>query len=576
MPQVPSYQRSETDRPIFQQGVTTRATPDDMGAAVGRGLAAGAQALGQASDAMAAVRDLEDMTAAKEADNRLAEWSRNAMYGDGGFMTLEGRAAVDARSKFEQQWEEQRRLFGQDLKSPGAGRQYAEASGARFQSVKESVIVHQANERKSWIKTASAARVKMFADDALAAFGDPNKVERSIAAGQAELRQQGALEGWDADTLRFKEEEFISGVHHDIAMRKAVDDPLAAQQYLEDHREALSGAHQFDLENTLETSVTTERAKQAAAAIMDQIEAGDGDIETMLDAIEDPDVRDLARTAVAGALQQQAKAEEAQKKALQKQAADLVFKEGASPLTFPPEVQAALGQDGMKELMGTWEMLQNGPTVTDPALKYELYQQSAADPVEFAKRDLLAERRAGRLSEQDFEQFASKQAEIGKGKDIALTTAFSQANDALVGIGLDLTGLSGDKRTEMAGRIAEFQNVLAAQIEEYKAAHDGQNPDQAETQAMINRLLLPVVISTPKDFWGLDPTAVFGGQNKRDGLLFEAGTRPDGATVDVAVKYEDIPTSLRQGIRADLERQHNRKVSDEEVANEYERFLLSE
>lgn len=572
---VPSYTRNVADRPILRQGVTTRATPDDFGAQIGRAGQNIARGLGQASDAMAQVRDIEDMTAAKEADNALASWSREAMYGEGGYMTLEGKAAVDARSDFEKRWEEKRREIGGGLKSPGAARSYTEASGARFQSVQESVIVHQANSRKTWVKEASAARVKMFGDDALAAFGDPAKVERSLAAGQAELRQQAALEGWDADTLQAKEEEFISGVHHNIALRKAIDDPLAAEAYLEEHREQLTGADQYALENSLSTAVKTEKAKQAAAEIITRIEAGDGDIEAALGEIDDPEVRELARTAVSGILTMQAKVETAKNEALRKQAADLVFTKGVSPLTFPPELQAALGQEGMKELVSTWTMLQNGPAVTDPVLKYELIAQSAADPVAFAKRDLLAERMAGRLSDADFETLANKQAEIGAGKDIALTTAFSQSTTALEGVGLTTVGLDGGKRQEMAGRIAEFQNSLAALIEEHKSAHDGQNPDQAEIQSMINRLLLPVVIGggpVTDNIW--NPFDQFFGGGKREGFLFEAGTRPDGTSVEVALKYENVPTQLRTGIRADLERSLGRKVSDQEVTDEYERFLL--
>jgi len=567
MVQVPVYNRSVADRPILRQNLTSRATPDDFGAAIGRGMQAGAQGLGQASEVMSQVRDLEDMTAAKEADNALAAWSREAMYGEGGYMTLEGKAAVEARKSFEQSWEEKRRQIGGGLTSPGASRSYTEASGARFQSVQESVIVHEANQLKVWVKGASAARVTMFGDEALAAANDPVKVDRSIAAGQAELRQQADLEGWDPDMLRAKEEAFISGVHHSIAMRKAVDDPLAAEAYLNEHREALTGADQYALEVALDTAVTTEKAKQAAAEILTRIESGDGDIEAALAEIEDPEVRDLTRTSLAGILQQQEAAAKAKTEALRNEAADLVFTKGVSPLTFPPELQAALGQAGMKELVATWTMLQNGAAVTDPTLKYELYAQSATDPAAFAKRDLLAERMAGRLSDEDFEKFAAKQADIGAGKDIALTTAFSQAETALAAVGLSTVDLDGNRRTEMAARIAEFQNALAGLIEEHKASNDGQNPDQAEIQSMINRLLLPVVISTPGAgfLWSTET---------QDARLFEAGTRPDGSSVDVAVKYEDVPIQLRDGIRADLERSLGRKVSDQEVTDEYERFLL--
>lgn len=38
MVSVPTYQRSVADRPIHQQNLTTRATGEDFGAGIGRGL----------------------------------------------------------------------------------------------------------------------------------------------------------------------------------------------------------------------------------------------------------------------------------------------------------------------------------------------------------------------------------------------------------------------------------------------------------------------------------------------------------------------------------------------------------
>ena len=150
---VPTYARSVQDRPAFQQGITASASGEDLGAGIGRGMQAVAGGLSQAALANQAVVDLEDTTRAKEADNALAEWSRNALYGEGGYMTLSGSGAVDGRAAFEKSWEDQRKKLGAGL-SPGAARGYQSASVARRNSVFESAIVHQANERKVWVAEA--------------------------------------------------------------------------------------------------------------------------------------------------------------------------------------------------------------------------------------------------------------------------------------------------------------------------------------------------------------------------------------------------------------------------------------
>ena len=58
-------------------------------------------------------------------------------------------------------------------------------------------------------------------------------------------------------------------------------------------------------------------------------------------------------------------------------------------------------------------------------------------------------------------------------------------------------------------------------------------------------------------------------------FLFEADGRRDGTTVDVVVTYDEIPHSMRSGIRLDLERELGRPVSNEEVVTAYETYVLT-
>lgn len=576
---VPTYSPSVQTRPAFRQDLTVQATPEGFGAAVGRGLQSVAQGVGQVAEAQRAVTEMEDVTRAKEADNALAEWARNAMYGDNGYMTLEGKAAVDARSAFETSFEQKRKEFAQGL-THGAQLKYADASEARMQAAKQDVIVHSAQQRKVWIKEASAARVDTFGEDALAGFSDPARVSKNIALGQAELRQQAALEGWDADTLANKEAEFISGVHKSIALRMAVDDPLAAKKYADDHATELTGPHQLELEVALSADVKKEQAKQAAAAILEEMQKGNGDVIALLDKIEDPEVREMARITVSATLSMQEAADKKSKEAATEQAYKLMEQDRTlSPYDLPAEITQVIGMEGMKQLMEFWDKRAKGQDVTDDQTLYNLRTLYASDPVAFSKEDLFKYRND--LSDADWKEVTGwRQTAIQDQRKAvedgaSLTGAFSQANDALAGVGLTTAYGNEDQKKAAAGRIAQFNNVLANRIEEFKAANNGKNPDQAEVQAMINQLLLPIVIQTPKNFWSLNPLDAFGGYNETPGFLFEAGNRPDGTAVDLRVEYADIPADLREGIGADLARDLGRQPSEEEIVQRYETFLLA-
>lgn len=264
MVKVPEYQQSVDLRPEFRQDVDVRATPDSFGADIGKGLEALGKGADTASDALFKVQQIEDVTRAKDADNRYAEWVRNRQFGEGGYMTLEGKNAVDGRTDFEREAAEKRKEYGQGL-PPGAARAYDTASTARLQSTLQQSVVHSAQARKQWVGDASAARVQSFGDDALVNFNNPKAVTKNLAAGILELRQNGELHGWDADTQSQKEKEFVSGVHKNITLQMAQSDPIAAEKYMADKADFISGADRYALEHSLKVPLKEAQSQRAAS-----------------------------------------------------------------------------------------------------------------------------------------------------------------------------------------------------------------------------------------------------------------------------------------------------------------------
>ncbi len=263
---VPRYEPSVSLNPLHQRGYTTRASVEDFGAAAARGMGDLASGVSRVAQAKIAVQEMEGEAQAKEADNRYAAWAREAMYGENGYMNLEGQAAVVARAEFEKQAAEKKAEFGSGLNGFGA-KAYESASTARLNSILDQTITHQASERKTWMKTASADRVKTFADDALAGYQNPKIVKKNIAAGIAEIRSMGALAGLDADSLSQREAEFTAGVHKNVALRMAQTDPAAALEYAKKHETVLGGAAMTDLENILAPVIIEKQAREEAERI---------------------------------------------------------------------------------------------------------------------------------------------------------------------------------------------------------------------------------------------------------------------------------------------------------------------
>ena len=300
---VPEYQANVATRPIFQSKLDVKADAENFGAAVGRGMGelakgieslgtsisnvqtqrekdkaakeerekqqAAAKGAGTVEKAVSDVNALENAMRAKESESQLAAWDREARYGKDGFMTLKGQAAVDGRADYEKQLLERQKEFGAGLPAEAAD-MYGRAANARVNASLQSAVVHSSQQRKVWFRDNTAARVDSFAKDAVVNFTRPDLVTKNVAAGLLELQEQGRLEDWSGDTMMARSSEFVSGVHRDITLRVAEDDPIAADGYQKDHAGQMTGADHDVLTQALESEISNEHSKREAGTILTQ------------------------------------------------------------------------------------------------------------------------------------------------------------------------------------------------------------------------------------------------------------------------------------------------------------------
>lgn len=746
MPTVPVYQQTESLRPNFRQGIDVQANPDDFGAAVGRGLSNVGQGIGNLADAVAAVRSKEAEATTKDALARAADARRDEMYNpETGFMFKEGKNAVDAFPGFEKRIKEIRKEYGKGLTGEAA-QMYERASRADVSSTLQTGMIHTGSAKKQWFKDASNSRLDTFQQDAIAAYGNPDEVNKNLRAGVIELRNRAADEGWDADTLKNKALDFVSTTRRNVLMRIANDDPIEAEKYYNEHKDQFNGQDQYAVETALKEGLVVEKSKREADRIMSggsssvqgvagpriigggdltidlirnkegfrsspywdvnhfrvgfgsdtitradgsvvktrpgmsisradaerdlnrrvQIQQGEiqkqiggetwrsltpqaqaamtsvaynygslpgsvvsaarsGDPEQIADAIrslgshnggvnrdrrnheadiaagragvaasgglsytsiedqlsqiKDPDVRDATRRRINSMMEAQSKAQSAQQKQAEMQVFSTV-EQGGTPDDVPLEVRLMAGQASMTSAWNYHEAkIKRGEPETDQTLLYELRKQAATDPNGFSEKNLMEYR--DRLDNTAFKELTDKQTSALSDSVKAVQTgsvyadAYKQSEAALEGVGLSTTGTKDKDRQEMASRIAKFQNTLHAKIDEFRQANNDRVPNYAETQQMINQLLLPVVIQQEKSMWNptKTPWSQFTG---KDAFAFEARYRPDGTRVEVKVDYTDIPIELRTGIARDLENDLGRKPTPDEVVERYEEFVLGQ
>lgn len=298
---------------------------------------------------------------------------------------------------------------------------------------------------------------------------------------------------------------------------------------------------------------------------------------TQILAIKDPDVRAAAIKQMSAMFEIRSKAESANADEAKKSIwADM--NRGVKLADIPIDTRIAAGREAVSGFMEYENKA--GQVTTDPVLHRDLTLFAAREPEKFSQVDLTAPEIINRLSKSDLDGLVTKQASalsdmrVAKEKGVEIASAMEGAKTQLEAVGITMTGKEGTKREEAAQRISQFQMALMSQMEEFAKANNNRQPTQSDIQSMVNKLLLPIVIKQEKSIW--NPTKFPGftmGESK--GFAFEAQNRPDGSEVDVTVKYTDIPIDLRRGIATDLERELGRKPSEEEVVQQYEKFVLN-
>lgn len=409
---------------------------------------------------------------------------------------------------------------------------------------------YRSNERQKELFENSDKSGKMVAFPA-----GYEKPDGSIAKGSNHLHGRAVDLTYNGSRLDKAPKEVRDWVHQNAA-NYGLRFPMSWEQW---HIEPSGGAAGGG------TTVVPSRDGVAARSSMPSY----SDAMERINQITDPNVRASAIKQLNAQFEMRSKAENANADAAKTEIWTMMMRN--TPLSqVPLELKIAAGREAVSGFM-EFEA-KAGDVKTDPVAYSNLSTMAATNPDGFKQIDLTSPEIINSLSRADWKSMSDKKTSIlgderkAREEALVLTSAFSQASDQLAAVGITTTGKEGKERDETAKRIAQFQNALASQMDEFKQAQN-KAPNQMEIQSMVNRLLLPIVIKTPGTIWGT---------NDREAFAFESAFRGDADEVDQnAFKYTDIPIDLRNGIKKDLEIELGRKPSEEEVVARYVDFTLS-
>lgn len=211
MPKVPSYGNRQVETaPIPGVRLTAAPTVTSLGGPVGAGL----QDVGEASDRIAEQRlqvateerKKAEQVALMEADRQLAEWENRSLHdAQTGALTKRGTEAFNLPESTLGSFDDTAAGIEKGLVGDHVRQAFRRVAGSRRVDVDRSLQRHVAGERQVYERTQAQAYLETSRSAALAAAGDPTRVDLEIQ------RQGMALE----ESLRGQPPEVLTRALHE-------------------------------------------------------------------------------------------------------------------------------------------------------------------------------------------------------------------------------------------------------------------------------------------------------------------------------------------------------------------------
>lgn len=260
MPLVPI----EQNRVGIAEVVDAKLRPADFGLGV-ESVAAGLKSLGKGAVEIAQTisdyKGLIDETRAKALDvqgadgaNAILRTGESAFYSRQGFDVQEGtkqadRQLNDLRAKLSAQAGNKRQ---RDL--------FLAVYDRRVALERQDMSRYALGQLMAGARAQSIARRATYAQEARTLGGDPERREIAVATGLREIEVQGAHEGWSDAVLEAEKAAYKSDIFSGIVGDQMIDDPLAAQRFLNDHADDITPDKEADLRKALRGPIRERRA----------------------------------------------------------------------------------------------------------------------------------------------------------------------------------------------------------------------------------------------------------------------------------------------------------------------------
>ena len=267
MATVPQYQIGQVKDSAVSGGFQQVQTNSDaFGAGIAQANINQGKAIGQMGE-MAwqqafKQRDIQDQATLRERDNLLSSKIRSLISDEGGYLSLKGRAAVDAKGDIEKQLEAYKKELAQKL-DPRILDKYNQVSNQRLSSAFSTIDSHNRTQGDVWNKLEREVRISGQIQNSIAAFDNPQAMKLEFDLGMVEVNSK-LLDVYGIDASAPKDDtekaiiaaetlQYTTKVHEGVIHNLLANGRYtAANTHFEDNRDAIDGSMYANITKSLQ------------------------------------------------------------------------------------------------------------------------------------------------------------------------------------------------------------------------------------------------------------------------------------------------------------------------------------
>ena len=281
MATVPQYQIGQVKDSAVSGGFQQVQTNSDaFGAGIAQANINQGQAISQlgevAWDAAFKQRDKFDQAVLKDQDNQLQTYIREQMDDPGGYLSLNGRAALDQKAIIEKALEDRMKLLGKDVDQRILD-QWKTVANQRIQTAMGRISKHSATQTTNYYNQVSDSRIAGALNDSITNWSSEAEREKYINFGLNEVNQKierlfgitpNTTDEASKDILDSARMEFTSPTHTGIIEKYlAADDYDGADTYFTVHKSEIKADAQLALQKTIDANTRDGQVRTNALRI---------------------------------------------------------------------------------------------------------------------------------------------------------------------------------------------------------------------------------------------------------------------------------------------------------------------